>query len=443
MNKILIIGAGRSSTALIEYICKEAVVNNWFVTVADTNLELAKSKVKNYPNARAIWLDVTKNNDRKDHLARTDAVVSLLPAHLHLEIAHDCIKLQKPFITSSYVSRELYRLGDEARDRELVYTGERGLDPGLEHIAAKKRLDDIVTLGGKVTNFRSYGGGLVAPEHLKDNPWNFKFTWNPRNLVLMGQGTAQYLEKGKKKHIPYHQLFQRYKKVNIENIGEFEAYANRDSLLHKKVFGLNDVPSIYRATLRPLGFCDGWNALVQIGLTDGSYPILDSEKMTFHSWMEAYLDNETGGSVKERMANKLGTSPFSKIIKQLEWLGLFSKRRIKFNRATPALLLETVLLDKWTLGPKERDMILMQHEYDYVLEGERKTLVSTMELKGKDGTNTALAKVVGLPMAFLLKKVMTGEIKDMGMDVPMQKKIYEPLLKEMEDYGIIFKDKHI
>jgi len=404
MNKILIIGAGRSSTALIEYICKEAVVNNWFVTVADTNLELAKLKVKNYPNARAIWLDVTKNNDRKDHLARTDAVVSLLPAHLHLEIAHDCIKLQKPFITSSYVSRELYRLGDEARDRELVYTGERGLDPGLEHIAAKKRLDDIIAMGGKVTNFRSYGGGLVAPEHLKGNPWNFKFTWNPRNLVLMGQGTAQYLEKGKKKHIPYHQLFQRYKQVNIENVGEFEAYANRDSLLHKKVFGLNDIPNIYRA---------------------------------------AYLDNETGGSVKERIANKLSTSPFSKIIKQLEWLGLFSKRRIKFTRATPALLLETVLLDKWTLGAKERDMILMQHEYDYVLEGERKTLVSTMELKGKDGTNTALAKVVGLPMAFLLKKVMTGEIKDMGMDVPMQKKVYEPLLKEMEEHGIIFKDKHI
>jgi len=443
MNRILIIGAGRSSTALIDYLCKEATVHNWIITVADTNLALAKAKVKGHPNARAIWLDVTKNNDRKDHLARTDTVVSLLPAHLHLEVAHDCIKFQKPFITSSYVSRELYRLGDEARDRELVYTGERGLDPGLEHIAAKKRLDNIRAMGGKIINFRSYGGGLVASEDLKNNPWKFKFTWNPRNLVLMGQGTAQYLEKGKKKHIPYHQLFQRYKMVNIENVGTFEAYANRDSLLHKDVFGLKDIPNIYRATLRYPGFCDGWNALIQIGLTDGSYPILDSEKMTFHNWMEAYLDNEPGGSVKERMANKLKTSPFSKIIKQLEWLGLFSKRRIKFNRATPALLLETVLLDKWTLEPKEKDLILMQHEYDYVLDGERKTLISTMELKGKDGTDTALAKVVGLPMAILLKKVMTGEIKEMGMDVPMQKEIYEPLLTEMEDYGIVFKDKHV
>ena len=437
------IGAGLSSSALIEYLSKEATDHNWFITVADTNLELAKSKVKDLPNARAIWLDVSKNNDRKDHLARTDAVVSLLPAHLHLEVAHDCIKFQKPFITSSYISKEMYRLGDEARDRELVFTGERGLDPGLEHIAAKKRLDDIRAKGGKVVGFRSYGGGLVMEKYLKDNPWKFKFTWNPRNLVLMGQGTAQYLEKGKKKYIPYHKLFQSYKMVNIAGVGEFEAYANRDSLLYKNTYGLKDVPNIYRGTLRYPGFCKAWNALVQIGLTDGSYPILDSEKMSFHSWMEAYLVDEPGGSVKERMANKLGESPFSKVMKQLEWLGLFSKRRIKFSRATPALLLETVLLDKWILQPKEQDLILMQHEYDYILEGERKTLISTLKLEGKNGINTALSQVIGLPMAILLKKVMTGEIKEMGMGVPMKKEVYDPLLTELEEYGIVFKDQHV
>ncbi len=443
MNNILVIGAGRSSSALINYLCKAAATHNWFITVADANLELAKAKVKNHPNARAIWLDVSKNNDRKDHLARTDAVISLLPAHLHLEVAHDCIKFQKPFITSSYISREMYRLGDEARDRELVFTGNRGLDPGLEHIAAKKRLDDIRAKGGKVVNFRSYGGGLVAPQYLKDNPWKFKFTWNPRNLVLMGQGTAQYLEKGKKKYIPYHRLFQTYKTVNIDGFGELEAYANRDSLLYKKTYGLNDVPNIYRATLRYPGFCDGWNALIQIGLTDGSYPILDSEKMSFHEWMEAYLQDEPGGSVKERMSNKLGVTPFSKVMKQLEWLGLFSKRRIKFSRATPALLLETVLLDKWSLKPTEKDVIIMQHEYDYILEGERKTLISTLQLTGENGENTALSKVVGLPMAIMLKKVMTGEVKELGMEAPMQKAVYEPLLQELEAHGIVFKDRHV
>ena len=443
MNNILVIGAGRSSAALIDYLIEKAEKYNWFITVADADPNLAKAKIKNHKSARAIWLDVSKNNDRKDHLARTDAVISLLPAHLHLEVAHDCIKFQKPFITSSYVSREMYRLGDEARDRELVFTGGRGLDPGLEHIAAKKRLDDIRAKGGKITHFRSYGGGLVAPDYLKDNPWNFKFTWNPRNLVLMGQGTAQYLEKNKKKYIPYHRLFKSYKMVDIEGVGKFEAYANRDSLLYKDTYGLKDVPNILRATLRYPGFCDGWNALIQIGLTDGSYPILDSEKMSFHEWMEAYLVDEPGGSVKERMANKLGISPFSKVMKQLEWLGLFSKRRIKFSRATPALLLETVLLDKWSLKSKDKDLILMQHEYDYVLDGERKTLISTLKLTGEDRSNTALAKIVGLPMAIMLRRVMNGEIKEMGMSVPMKKEVYDPILKEMEEYGVVFEDKHV
>lgn len=441
MNNILIIGAGRSSTALINYVLKEAEKHNWFVTVADIDPTLASSKIKRHKNARATWLDVSKNNDRKDLIMRTDLVVTLLPAHLHLEVAHDCIKFQKPIITSSYISREMYRLGDEARDRDLVFTGAQGMDPGLEHIAAKKRLDDIRAKGGKITAFRSYGGGLVAPESLGDNPWKFKFTWNPRNLVLMGQGTAQYLVKKKRKFIPYSRLFQSYDMVNVEGVGEFESYPNRDSLLHKDIFGLKDVPNILRGTLRYPNFCDGWHALINIGLTDGSYPILNSDKLSFHEWMEAYLGNEQGGSVKDRMANKLGITPTSQIMKQLEWLGLFSKRKIKVPIATPALLLEKILLDKWKLQPTDKDLVLMQHEFDYVLEGERKSLISTLQLKGKNSTDTALAKVIGLPMAILLKKVMTGEIKNMGSEVAMQKEVYDPVLAELENYGIVFKDK--
>lgn len=443
MNHILIIGAGRSSSALINYLLHEAAANNWFITVADSNLELAKARVGGHPYGRAVWLDVAKNNDRKDLINRTNAVVSLLPAHLHLEIAHDCIKLQIPFITSSYVSNEMYRLGDEARDRELVFTGERGLDPGLEQMATKMRLDDIRGKGGIITAFRSYSGALVAKEYLKDNPWKFKFTWNPRNLVLMGQGTAQYLANGKKKYIPYHRLFQSYQKIEIEGLGEFEAYANRDSLLNKKIYGLDGIPSILRATLRYPSFCDGWNALIQIGLTDGAYPILDSEKMSFHEWMEAYLADEPGGSVKERMANKLGLTPFSKTMKQLDWLGLFSKRRIKFSRATPALLLETILLDKWALKPTDKDLVIMQLEFDYTLNGKEETLISTMYLQGVNGIDTAVSKVVGLPISILLKKVLQGTVTKMGMEVPMQQAVYAPILAEMESHGVIFKDRII
>ena len=443
MNNILLIGAGRSSTALINYILKEAEKNNWFVTVADIDPTLASSKIQKNKHARATWLDVAKNNDRKDLISRTDIVVSMLPAHLHLEVAHDCIKFQKPIITSSYISREMYRIGDEARDRELVFTGDQGIDPGLEHIAAKKRIDAIQAKGGTLIGFRSYSGGLVAPEYLTDNLWKFKFTWNPRNLVLIGQGTAQFLEKGKKKFIPYNRLFQSYNMVNIEGLGEFEAYPNRNSLLNKNIYGLKGVPNILRATLRYPGFCDGWNALIKIGLTDDAYPIINSAKMSFHQWMEAYLGNEPGGSVKDRMANKLGLKPGCKVMKQLEWLGLFSKRKIKVPSATPALLLEKMLLNKWQLKPKDKDLIILQQEYDYVLDGERKTLISTLKLKGKDSQHTALAQVIGLPTAIILKKVMKGIITDMGMEVPMRPEVYEPVLQELEEYGIVFKDKEV
>jgi saccharopine dehydrogenase (NADP+, L-glutamate forming) len=201
MNNILIIGAGRSASALINYVLSKAKEYQWFVTVADADPKLAESKVKDHPNGRAAWLDVMKVNDRREMITRADVVVSLLPAHLHLEVAHDCIKLNKHLITASYVSKEMYRLGDEARDRELIFMGEMGLDPGIDHMSAMQKINEIKEAGGKLTAFRSYTGGLIAPES-DDNPWHYKFTWNPRNVVLAGQGTAQYLENGKFRFIP-------------------------------------------------------------------------------------------------------------------------------------------------------------------------------------------------------------------------------------------------
>ena len=335
MNNILVIGAGRSSSALIKYILQNAQENNWFVTVADADPRLAEKKVGHHPNGRATWLDVTKVNDRRDLIGRADVVVSLLPAHLHLEVGHDCIKLKKHLITASYVSKEMYRLGDEARDRELIFMGEMGLDPGIDHMSAMQKIDEIKSKGGKLTAFRSYTGGLIAPES-DDNPWHYKFTWNPRNVVLAGQGTAQYLQDGKFKYIPYNRLFKEYELIDIPGLGEFEAYANRDSLLYREVYGLEGIPNIIRGTLRYRGFCDAWNALIKVGLTDGSYPILDSGNLTYHELMDAYVNkNQIGGSVKDRIAQLLEEDPDSEIMKKLEWLGLFRKKKIKLPNATP------------------------------------------------------------------------------------------------------------
>lgn len=440
MKSILIIGAGRSATALINYVLDKAAQYSWFVTVADADPELAAQKVNNHPQGRSAWLDVMKANDRKDLIERADVVVSLLPAHLHLEVAQDCIRLKKHLITASYVSKEMYRLGDEARDRELIFMGEMGLDPGIDHMSAMQKIDEIKDKGGKLTAFRSYTGGLIAPES-DDNPWHYKFTWNPRNVVLAGQGTAQYLEGGRYKYIPYNRLFEYYRLVNIQGMGEYEVYANRDSLLYRDVYGLSEIPNILRGTIRHKGFCEAWNALVKIGLTDGSYPILESENMTYNGIMDAYLPpTGKGGTIKERTAEFLEISIDSPVMQKLEWLGLFSKRKIKIHKATPALMLEHLLLEKWKLDPADKDMIIMQHEFEYELNGEDKLLTSTLVLTGNDSIDTAMSKLVGIPMGIFVKLVMQGKITTTGVNIPVMKQVYEPVIEELKEYGVEFKE---
>jgi saccharopine dehydrogenase-like NADP-dependent oxidoreductase len=238
MKNVLIIGAGRSSTALIKYLLDEAEKHGWFITVADADPDAAAAKINGHPNGRGTWLDVLKPNDRKDLMMRNDIIVSLLPAHLHYRIAKDCIKYKKHLVTASYVSRDLYRLNPEVLDASLIFMGEMGLDPGIDHMSAKKTIDEIRAKGGKITSFRSYAGGLVAPES-DNNPWHYKISWNPRNVVLAGQGTSQYMVKGKYKYIPYNRLFKQYRLIDVPGVGEFESYANRDSLLYREIYEID------------------------------------------------------------------------------------------------------------------------------------------------------------------------------------------------------------
>ncbi|MBR9920891.1 MAG: saccharopine dehydrogenase [Bacteroidetes bacterium] len=437
MNNILVIGAGRSATALINYVLKEAAEYGWSVTVADADPELAAKKIDNHPNGRSAWLDVTKNNDRQDLISRADVVVSMLPAYLHLEVAHDCIRLKKHLITASYVSKELYQLGDEARDRDLIFMGEMGLDPGIDHMSAMQKIHEIKEQGGTITTFRSYTGGLIAPES-DNNPWHYKFTWNPRNVVLAGQGTAQYLEGGKYKYIPYNRLFKRYRSINIPGMGEYEAYANRDSLLYREVYGLKGIPNILRGTIRNKGFCDAWNALVKIGLTDGSYPIHDSDKLTYLQLMEAFVSGQKEGSVREKIGTLLREEPDSEVMQKLEWLGLFRNKKIRLKNATPALILENVLLDKWKFENDDKDMILMQHEFEYEIKGEKHLTLSTLIMKGSSIDDTAMARLVGLPLGIFVKFVMLGKITATGVNIPVLPEVYNPVLEELKNFGVNF-----
>lgn len=442
MNNVLIIGAGRSANALINYVLEQAKTYNWFVTVADADHELAARKVNNHPNGRSTWLDATKVNDRRELIARADVVVSLLPAHLHLELAHDCLKLKKHLITASYISKQLYALGDEARERALIFMGEMGLDPGIDHMSGKQKIDEIKAKGGRLKSFKSYTGGLVAPEN-DDNPWHYKFSWNPRNVVLAGQGTAQYLEDGKLKYVPYNRIFSQATPVIIPGVeGEYEMYVNRDSLLYRDLYDLGPINNLIRGTIRYKGFSKAWDALVKLGLTDGSFPIFDSEEITYHELMDSYVSNNAvGSSVKEKVAYMIGETVDSDVMKKLEWLGLFSKKKIRMKSATPALILENLLLEKWKLKDNEKDMVIMQHEFEYEINRQNRRLTSTLVMRGTDGNNTAMSRLVGLPIGIFVKQVMLGKINSIGVNIPVIKEVYEPVLEELKEYGVVFTEK--
>ena len=438
MRKLLIIGAGRSATSLIHYMLDKSEANDWEVTVADYDLELAKRKVGNSRFGTAVKLDIRQAKRRKELIGNADIVVSLLPASMHKLVAKDCLEQEKHLITASYVSKEMSDLSEKARAKGLIFMGEMGLDPGIDHMSAMEKIHEIREKGGEITAFKSYTGGLIAPE-CDDNPWHYKFTWNPRNVVLAGQGTAQYLEDGEYKYIPYNRLFQEYELIEIQGMGRYEVYANRDSLLYREAYGLEDIPHIVRGTIRCKGFCDAWNALVQLGLTDDSYPILESHKMTYNQWLRAYIPHPNG-NLRKSVAEFLELGVSSEVIDKLEWLGLFEEQEIPLKKASPAQILLNLLLGKWDLKQDDRDMIIMQHEIEYVLEGEERLLKSTMIMKGENAEDTAMARLVGLPIGIFVKNVMEGKIQYSEKNIPIKSEVYTPVLNELQEFGVNFVD---
>ena len=441
MKHILIIGAGRSSTALINYLIKTAEEQAWKVTVADSDIDIAKAKTAHSDVAEGVELDVNDEAIRQDLIRDKDIVVSLLPAFLHPIVAKDCLLFSKHLVTASYLNEEIRNMEAEAISKGLLFMGEMGLDPGIDHMSAMKTIHEIKESGGELSAFYSYTGGLIAPES-DDNPWSYKFTWNPRNVVLAGQGTAQYLNKGKIKYIPYNRLFSERKVIQVPELGPYDVYANRDSLPYRKLYGLDDIPTILRGTIRANGYCDAWNTLVRIGLTDDSFDLDLSTIKTYGQLVESFILGSYP-DVKTGVANFLGLSVDDEIIRKLEWTELFSDRPIRLKKATPAQALEDLLLDKWALKKEDKDMIIMQHQFEYELDGAQEKIVSSMVTKGEDAVNTSMAKTVGLPVAILVKLILQGKVTLTGVHIPVMSEVYNPVLDELKDYGIDFIDEYI
>ena len=441
MKKILILGAGLSTTVLIDYLLRHAEQYDWNITVGDISLDLAKKKINGNKRGTAIVFDINDELESWNIISQHDVVISMLPARLHHLVAVKCIGLRKPMLTASYATEEIKALDDKARKMNVPILMELGLDPGIDHMSALNVINRIVSEGGKLNSFYSFTGGLVAPES-DNNPWNYKFTWNPRNVVLAGQGVSQYIQNGRYKYIPYHRVFDRIIKRKILQYGDFEIYPNRDSLKYREIYGFKDIPTLYRGTIRKPGFAKAWNVFVQLGMTDDSYVLEDSENMTYRQFINTFLRYEPNVPVEIKLQEYCQNASDPVVMEKLKWLGIFDDRKIGLKKASPAQILQKLLEEKWTMDPDDKDMIIMQHEFKFTnKEGEEKMIVSAMAYIGENQEKTAMAVTVGLPLAITTKLLLEGKISVIGVNLPVTEEIYKPVLEELKDYGIDFVEK--
>lgn len=444
MRHILIIGAGRSASSLIQYLLNKSEEEELHLTIGDLSLELAEKKTNNHPNAKALAFDIFNETQRQTEIQKADIVISMLPAHLHFEVAKDCIKFKKHMVTASYISEAMQSLDDAAKENNLIFMNEIGLDPGIDHMSAMKIIDEIRDKGGKMLLFESFCGGLVAPES-DNNLWNYKFTWAPRNVVLAGQGgVAKFIQEGTYKYIPYHKLFRRTEFLEVEGYGKFEGYANRDSLKYREIYGLEDILTLYRGTIRRVGFSRAWNMFIQLGMTDDTYLIDNSETISYREFINLFLPYHPTDSIELKTRLTLGIEQDDIMWDKLLELDIFNENKIVgLKNATPAQILEKILNDSWALEKEDKDMIVMYHKFGYELNGEQKQIDSKMVCIGDDQTYTAMAKTVGLPVAMTTLQILNGNITTPGVQLPINKEVYLPILKELEEFGVKFHEKEM
>lgn len=436
MQTILIIGAGKSSTYLIDYLIKSAPEKRRRIILADVSKDIAEKKLRGQNNTLAAEINLKDPQSRRSLIEKSELVISMLPAFLHPIVAQDCLDLGKHFFTASYESDELRKMKEAINSKGLLFLNECGLDPGIDHMSAKQIIDREKEAGNKIISFKSYTGGLLAPES-EDNPWKYKFTWNPRNVVLAGQGVSRYIENGEFKYIPYHMLFRRLEKISFQEVGDFDAYANRDSLVYRKIYELDSIPTLLRGTLRRSGFCKSWDIFVQLGMTDDTFKMDLPIGFTNRQFLNVFLPYHESKSVEDKIQELLPWVD-EEIMDKINWLGLMEDWPMSRTKGSPADLLQDLLEKKWALNPEDKDMIVMQHLFEVKTPSENKTIISSLVCKGDNQAHTAMAKTVGLPLAMAVDLFLDGDIKAKGLRLPITPDFYEPILKKLEKEGIVF-----
>lgn len=437
MRTVLIAGAGKSSTWVIDYMLVNGE-NKWKVIVMDIDADLIHEKLNNHPNGIPAVVDIHDDKTVDELVSQADIVLTLLPHDLHIILAKKCLKFGKNMISPSYVSDEMRAMDEEVRNAGLMFMCEMGLDPGIDHMSAAQIINGVKRIAGVVTSFKSYCGGLISSES-DDNPWKYKLSWNPRNVVLAGIDGANWKEDGKINEIDYNQVFDHVEKVKIPEVGNLLAYPNRDSLWYQNLYEIEEAKTILRATLRYPLFIKGWRVLVKAGLTD-DMDSNDAEEMTYAGWVASKTKLPDDENLMERFKEKFGASVA--VMNAIEWLRIFEARLINGPKgASSAVILQGLLERRWKMRPMDKDLVVVQHEVEYDRRGQMNKVVSSMVVTGEDKAHSAMAKCVGLPMAILAKKILVGEIDTKrlaGVHIPIMIEIYRPVLRELKKHGIEF-----
>lgn len=438
MKRILVLGAGKSATALIDYLIDHAPSQDWLVVIADRNKELVETKIEGRPHAEALELDIMQSEMRAIEIEKADFVISLLPPFLHIHVAKDCVLYKTNMVTASYVSDEVLALDQAAKDAGILLMNEIGADPGIDHMSAMELIDKIRLEGGRVTSFQSYCGGLIAPES-DTNPWHYKISWNPWNIVRAGAGGANFLMNEEKYHREYKNLYKECSTVEVDGYGTLAAYANRDSLKYQDDYDLKHAHTILRATLRHPDFVKGWAAVISLGLTDDQNEF-DVSGLTSKEWFMKV----TASIVGNNLQNKLEAIHADKsALGLIQYLGIDQDVLLELEgEMSPGKVLQKIIEEKWKLSPDDKDLLIFHHDIEYELDGQSEQLESSLLVKGENQTDTAMAKCVGLPMAIFTKLFLTKGFTGLtGVQIPNMKEVYQPVLAELQDFGIRFVEK--
>lgn len=439
LKTILVFGAGKSATVLIDYLIATSAQKGWQLIVADANLLVAESKIKHHPNAKAVELNVNNGEERRILIEDATIVISLLPPQLHILVAKDCVAIGRSLLTASYVDSEIKTLEAEIKSKELLFLCEMGLDPGIDHMSAMQLLDGIRSKGGDITSFKSHCGGLIAPES-DNNPWHYKISWNPRNIVMAGSAGANFKLNDEIIQKPYNEVFEDCEELQIAALPPLAWYPNRDSLSYIPLYHLQEAKTFIRTTLRYKDFCKGWDVIVDLELTDENDQALVAECKTFADWFERKLYKAEHRDISFRMYLELYVQEeaHEKIIQQFDFLELNSVESLPVQVKSSADILQFRLEQKLALKPVDRDLIVMMHEIDYLLNHELHSIKSSLIVTGENNLHTAMAKTVGLPLGIAAKLILEEKINLKGLQIPTHKEIYEPVLEELALHEIKF-----